>query len=1002
MATYRINGFSFNRASVAGIDGPIKNALIARMAVREREICTVETHTVLCADGPFEGQTIELSEGSKTATLSIKGWTGHYDGAKWIGTKGQPVNVIPDQTNLSSKQTDFKAGKGFTAFTDLLGELAEDFSGRVIETVEASSTRAKQCAMDDFGFTPSTLNEFAGTYALTERSVPLPLSLRAKGGKFAKKYGSVLSLDTGCGLAGNAYFMDDFGDLHAFKNTREVFDAPYSHIRRRLKYSIGRTSYTIAATAEAVASLRQKVIKAKRCFADKFVSPVPTWAKRENQPRMEVTDAELQYFEARTASPSTVDASDAAIDAHMAALAAQDVAQVVAMAQAGAAIEQAQSSEAPAAEVQELATVCEGESGQPQAIIGSTSGVNVPAAPVAKQVGATRAVIVSRDDGLGNTSVHVQADYGKGLQRAFSGIASAKDARQIIESQGVNPESIEIRNEVFDSKLKRFITAKPAQTPAIEPPAPAEYQQALQPAAQPNQAQRLETSGVLTMTINTSTPGANNAPAPIFYHKGDQARYTGKTQTIHGATFHEFEFLEGANTGKTGVTQRAPDGSNPGQAQPEKLSGIVTPQVPTAPAPAPRQNAAGKSGAWTAQLYKTAGAFSLDFMPSNSQAATSHHATGRDRMAMLQALAREADKPAPTPDPAPTAPAAPALEETQASTTPATEPAQPASAQPAPADHSASPATTEQPAGVGVEGVAGSNSISAPAFQRTRPFNLDPRALLADGVQAAQLIGLGVNYTGNMASPDGEGAITDIEDTRGEQWGALRITCTLEDGRTVNAEPHHFTERLLLLQFNGKHHGAPYLAQLAGAAAMHQARTTSAADLAKQAKEKALQDLPTEYSYLQQHTQGGKLWGVTLAAANIRIMLKRSFPGVKFSVKTSKFSMGDSLTVSWTDGPTDKAVNEIVDMFSGGSFDGMTDSYEQSTRPFTTLFGDAKYTHTRREESDALVQAAIDQHYEGLSEKPTVADYRNCTGMLSWNHDSDLRRFNDTLSNITR
>ena len=347
------------------------------------------------------------------------------------------------------------------------------------------------------------------------------------------------------------------------------------------------------------------------------------------------------------------------------------------------------------------------------------------------------------------------------------------------------------------------------------------------------------------------------------------------------------------------------------------------------------------------------------------------YSTTGERIRALQALAREADQTTPTPDPAAPA-AAPVFEETQATTVAQAEQAAPAAEPP------------------------------APAFARAKPFNLDPRALLDEGMQAAQLVGIGVNYTGNRASPDGEGAITSVEDLRGEQWGALRIVCTLEDGRTINAEPHDFTATLRpILQFNAKHHGAPYLAQLAGAALMHQVRTTSAADLAKQSKEKALQDLPKEYSYLQQYTQGGKLWGVTLAAANIRTMLKRQFTGVKFSVKSSKFSMHNSLTVSWTDGPTDNAVNEIVGLFSGGSFQGEDDCYEHRDSPFTDLFGEAKYTHTRREESDTLIQTALDKHYEGQTDTPSVSDYRNFTGKMAWDHDSDRRCFDETLSATT-
>lgn len=57
----------------------------------------------------------------------------------------------------------------------------------------------------------------------------------------------------------------------------------------------------------------------------------------------------------------------------------------------------------------------------------------------------------------------------------------------------------------------------------------------------------------------------------------------------------------------------------------------------------------------------------------------------------------------------------------------------------------------------------------------------------------------------------------------------------------------------------------------------------------------------------------------------VRAALKREFPGQKFSVRSHTYSGGASIDVRWTDGPTDKAVNEVVQDFAGGRFDGMID-----------------------------------------------------------------------------
>jgi hypothetical protein len=63
-----------------------------------------------------------------------------------------------------------------------------------------------------------------------------------------------------------------------------------------------------------------------------------------------------------------------------------------------------------------------------------------------------------------------------------------------------------------------------------------------------------------------------------------------------------------------------------------------------------------------------------------------------------------------------------------------------------------------------------------------------------------------------------------------------------------------------------------------------------------------------------------------VAAKMLREALKRNFPGVKFSVRTSKYSGGASVRVSYATGPTVERVQSVAQRFSGADFDGMTDS----------------------------------------------------------------------------
>lgn len=117
---------------------------------------------------------------------------------------------------------------------------------------------------------------------------------------------------------------------------------------------------------------------------------------------------------------------------------------------------------------------------------------------------------------------------------------------------------------------------------------------------------------------------------------------------------------------------------------------------------------------------------------------------------------------------------------------------------------------------------------------------------------------------------------------------------------------------------------------------------------------------------------------LTAAAKNIRIELKAAFPGVKFSVKSRRFSGGDAIDVSWIDGPNTEQVDPIIDKYSAGSFDGMTDCYNYERSTWTDAFGDAKYVHSRREFSDKAVASAIRTVVSkyGAEAAVTVEQYR--------------------------
>jgi hypothetical protein len=117
-----------------------------------------------------------------------------------------------------------------------------------------------------------------------------------------------------------------------------------------------------------------------------------------------------------------------------------------------------------------------------------------------------------------------------------------------------------------------------------------------------------------------------------------------------------------------------------------------------------------------------------------------------------------------------------------------------------------------------------------------------------------------------------------------------------------------------------------------------------------------------------------------LCAANIRLELRRVFPGVPFSVRSDSFAGGDSVNVSWTDGPTTKRVSSIVDKYKEGYFDGMDDIYVSTQDAFNRLFGGTKYLSVDREYSDGTLALVLTQihaeHDNPENLVPEAKEYR--------------------------
>lgn len=64
------------------------------------------------------------------------------------------------------------------------------------------------------------------------------------------------------------------------------------------------------------------------------------------------------------------------------------------------------------------------------------------------------------------------------------------------------------------------------------------------------------------------------------------------------------------------------------------------------------------------------------------------------------------------------------------------------------------------------------------------------------------------------------------------------------------------------------------------------------------------------------------------ASKAIRKELKETFEGTKFSVRSSSFAGGDSISVEWIDGPTYDVVMRMIGKYQYGKYKSCCDIYE--------------------------------------------------------------------------
>lgn len=126
---------------------------------------------------------------------------------------------------------------------------------------------------------------------------------------------------------------------------------------------------------------------------------------------------------------------------------------------------------------------------------------------------------------------------------------------------------------------------------------------------------------------------------------------------------------------------------------------------------------------------------------------------------------------------------------------------------------------------------------------------------------------------------------------------------------------------------------------------------------AQETRERLMHD----YAYLQR----AERFDHKTVGANIRTELKRNWPNIKFSVRYSSFSGGNSYDIGWTDGPTTQQVDAVVGKYGDRHPDpySMGDYWDCVPSIFNELFGSVGYISTHRMKSDeALARIMEEQH----------------------------------------
>ncbi|MBU2701153.1 hypothetical protein Ga0466249_002267 [Sporomusaceae bacterium BoRhaA] len=216
-------------------------------------------------------------------------------------------------------------------------------------------------------------------------------------------------------------------------------------------------------------------------------------------------------------------------------------------------------------------------------------------------------------------------------------------------------------------------------------------------------------------------------------------------------------------------------------------------------------------------------------------------------------------------------------------------------------------------------------------------------------------------------------------DTKEKRQAARKLYIDMCKGATVN---EHKDANCVIVTYEVSN--KPYLMIFDGTAGKPSSHYYYRSFESRQAAiEKHLESQRSRLAYKaeQKAKNKGQLTGAAATAKAIRTKLKEVFPEVKFFVTSENFAGGDSVHISWIDGPVTELVDRIVGQYEQGHFNGMEDIYEYRHLDTEKLgCPGAKYIMTSREQSEERkteLQAHCRNRFNQSIEEAFQQNYEN-------------------------